>query len=200
MAISFNIFEATRQAFNLAGFQLAIGSKEQPINIDNSSIEVFETAEAIGNSIFDTPIFETIAIKHPTSGELIYFDDAPMIEVGLKKHIVKSVVTGRLGTVKESTGKDDYKIKIRGILVNHLGEAPPHDKAEALRSLLFPDVALEVESKLLQALNIFNIVVEDFKLIPSEQYTNIIPYEFSCISDEPVELSSQNHVNIAQFS
>lgn len=199
MSFKVNIFELTRQIFGINGYQIAIGSKEQPVTIDNNQIEVFETAESIGQSIFDTPIFETIAIKHPLNSVLTYFEDAPMIEVGLRKMIVKSVVTNRPGTVKEFTNVDDYQIKVKGVLVNHLGEGPPHDKIEALKNILYPSVALEVESKLLQSLDVFNIVVIDFKFIPSSNYTNVVPFEFSCISDNPIELNVQEVKHTAQF-
>lgn len=186
--IRVNIFELTRQAFGLAGYTPYIDVNQKPVEIDNSEVDVFPDVESIGQSVFDTPIFESIAIKSPVDGELFYFEDAPVISVGRRKKVVRSSVTNLPGSVKEYINNDDHVIKVKGVLVNHEGYDQPFDKMEALNAILDPGVALEVESKLLQSLNIFNVVVKSYKMDASDAYSNVQKYEFECWSDSPIEL------------
>lgn len=184
-----NIFELTRQIFGItANVYTGINLNQQLAKYDASKIAVIEPGASIGTSVLDTPIFETLAIKHPLTGEMIYFEDAPLMEVSCKIDIVKSKVNKRPGTVKEYITRDDYRVGIKGLLVNHTGEDLPHDKMRDLNELLIQGVAVEVESRLLNALGIYNLVVEDFKFNPNGNYTNVAPYTWMAVSDDPIEL------------
>lgn len=184
-----NIFELTRQVFGITGkINTNINFNAKPIVYDQQQIAVIEDANYIGTSVLDTPIFETLAIKHPETGELIYFEDAPLMEISLKKNIVKSEVNKRPGTVKEYINRDDYQVGIKGLLCNHTGAGLPHDKMQALNEILVAGVALEIESILLNALGIYNLVVEDFKFMPNQDFANVAPYTWRAISDDPIEL------------
>lgn len=188
MAINVNIFELTRQAFNISGFTPILSGNQQSVVVDNSQIQVYDVPQSIGSSILGTPIFESIAFQIPDSSEMYYFDHAPMVQVKLRKNIVKSEITNRPGTVKEYINIDDYRVKIQGLLVNHNGDDAPFEAIEILKQIVAPGVALRVESKLLQIFGIYNLVVGEFDFKPLTKYPNTMGYEFDCLSDEPIEL------------
>lgn len=184
-----NLFELTRQIFGItAKVDTTINFNERPVVYDVNQIKTVDAALSIGTSPLNTPIIETIAIKHPISGEMVYFADAPLIEVSLRKNIVKSEVNKRPGTVKEYINRDDYQIGIKGLLCNQDSAELPHDRMRELAEILVEGVALEVESRLLNSLSIYNIVIEDFRFQPNQDYTNIAPYTVRAISDAPIEL------------
>lgn len=190
MALNYNIYELTRQAFGIKGYTPILNSgTNAAVKFEGTEITVVESVEAIGSSIFGTPIFESIGLVHPTTGETIYFEDAPLVSLSVSKQIIRSEVTNRPGSVKEYINLDDYQIKIVGLLCNHDGIALPFEKIEDLNNLLTPGVALEVESKLLNACGIFNVVVRNHEFKATGKFTNVMPYEINLWSDHPIELS-----------
>lgn len=189
MAIKFNIYELTRQVFGINGYSPILSPGTNAAIKYDTNLEVIDSVEGIGTSIFGTSIFESIALIDPETREPIYFEDAPLVSVSQKKNIIKSEVTNRPGSVKEYISLDDYEIKIIGLLCNHNGNALPFDKIEDLNNLLKSNQALEVESKLLNACGIFNIVVNNFEFKATGKFINVMPYEISAWSDNPIELS-----------
>ena len=189
MAIKFNIYELTRQVFGINGYSpILTPGTNSPIKYD-ANLEVIDSVEGIGSSVFNTTIFESIAIIDPTTNESIYFEDAPLISVTQRKNIIRSEVTNRPGSVKEYISMDDYEIKIIGLLCNHAGNALPFDKIEDLNNLLKSNQTLEIESRLLNACGIFNIVINSFDFKATGKFINVMPYEISAWSDNPIELS-----------
>lgn len=189
MAIKFNLYELTRQVFNINGYSPILSSGTNAAIKYDSNLEVIDSVEGIGTSIFGTTIFESIALIDPETGEPIYFEDAPLVSVSQRKNIIRSEVTNRPGSVKEYISLDDYEIKIMGLLCNHDGNALPFDKIEDLNNLLKSNQALEIESKLLNACGVFNIVVNNYEFKATGKFINVMPYEISAWSDNPIELS-----------
>jgi hypothetical protein len=101
--------------------------------------------------------------------------------------IVKTQIQGRSGTVKEYISKDDYVITINGIISGQNGQYP-ETEALALQRIADAPVAIPVVSRFLNALEIFNIVVEDYSMPQTAGGISKQDFTLNCISDDPLEL------------
>lgn len=103
----------------------------------------------------------------------------------------KTTVSGGYGSVKETYGFDDWQIKIRGFCLADSGH-PTAKSALAQQDLLnqWADLtdAIKVDGELFDNKGISYLVIEDikWKSIPGQPW--VIPFELSCVSDEPIEL------------
>lgn len=184
-----NGFELTRQVFGINGFVPILGNPSSDIQL-SGDIETIEVADAIATSVFGTPIFESITLIDPNdTSQRLEFDDAPMISVNKANIIVKTNVQGRSGSVKEFITESDYSITVRGILVNHNAEDLPYDRINRLNRFAKITQALQVESRLLNALDIHNLVIDRVQYSDNGNYSNVQPYQLSCTSDLPIELT-----------
>jgi len=123
----------------------------------------------------------------------MYFDTV-LFNVTQSKNIVKTALQGRNGTIKEYISDGDYVIDIRAAVVSP-GREYPEDAVRNLVGLLQLPQALEIVSPLLQLFEVFSVVVEDYKLVSQEGFTNTQLVEINCISDSPVELISDDTTN-----
>lgn len=101
--------------------------------------------------------------------------------------IVKTQIQGRSGTVKEYISKDDYVITINGIISGKNGQYP-ETEALALQRIADAPVAIPVVSRFLNALEIFNIVVEDYSMPQTAGGISKQEFTINSISDDPLEL------------
>lgn len=101
--------------------------------------------------------------------------------------IVKTQIQGRNGTVKEYISKDDYVITINGIISGQNGQYP-ETEALALQRIADAPVAIPVVSRFLNALEIFNIVVEDYSMPQTAGGISKQEFTINSISDDPLEL------------
>lgn len=170
-----NLVELSRQVF---------GVNAQPLS-KYPEIDVRDEAEPIASSLFGTPIFETLS--YLVNGENIQFGDSPIITVNKVKNIVKTKVQGRSGTVKEFISDGDYNVTIRGILSNDNSDDKPYDLISQLNNLANINEAIEIQSRFLNKLGIFSIVIEQVQYMNSK-YVNFQPYQLICSSDIPIEL------------
>lgn len=191
MDFRINTFELVRQVFGYTGIKLKfLRTKEIKYN---EEIEVYEIEEHTITSALGTPIFDFIKFKAGEDSEGIEYEgldlvDAPLIDISRQKKIVESSIQGRKGSVKEKITTQDFKVRIRGLLVNHDGEDPPYDKMEALNDLIEVDESLEVESRLFELLGIYNLVITGHDFPALEGVSNVQPFVLTCTSDEPLEL------------
>lgn len=139
--------------------------------------------ENYGLSMLGTPVYSYIRLK--SVEREIYLSEVILV-VAQQKHIVKTPLVGRNGTVKEIINEGDYAISIEAKLV---GPKNALDRGQIanLIELLKTNEALEVESPFLQLFDITDIVVEDYYL-PEGGNLNEQPFRISAISDEPYEL------------
>lgn len=138
-------------------------------------------------SVFGTPIFDVIEFKSGGVVTLV-LKDAPLVTITRAKNIVRTQVQGRDGTIKEIISNDDYKINVKGLLVNTDSNKRPIDQLEQLNNLLNSNTTHKVSSRLLSKLGITDLVVTDFEFPSYEGYVNVIPYSFNALSDDPAEL------------
>ncbi|WP_166964601.1 DUF6046 domain-containing protein [Yeosuana marina] len=103
------------------------------------------------------------------------------------KNITKTNVLGSNGTVKEIYGFDDWQIRIRGLCL----DTPNLSAYEQHKQLLkWEEIAdsIEVIGALFKDKSIYRLTIEDFDFKQPQGKQNVIPFEITASSDEPLEL------------
>ncbi|MFY0714129.1 hypothetical protein J1D01_10660 [Seonamhaeicola sp. NFXS20] len=103
------------------------------------------------------------------------------------KNITKTNVLGSNGTVKEIYGFDDWQIRIRGLCL----DTPEMSAYEQhLQLLKWEEIAdsIEVIGTLFKDKSIYRITADDFDFKLAQGKQNVIPFEITASSDEPLEL------------
>lgn len=103
------------------------------------------------------------------------------------KNITKTNVLGSNGTVKEIYGFDDWQVRIRGLCL----DTPQMSAYEQHKQLLkWEEIAdsIEVVGELFKDKSIYRLTVEDFDFKQPQGKQNVIPFEITASSDEPLEL------------
>lgn len=159
--------------------------------IEHFNVEADDTAKL---SWLGTPVFSDLIIKESDTGQGIYFDTV-LFDVEMQKHIVKTAIQGRKGTVKEYISDGDYSITIRGAIVNPGNRNYPSGDVGAFTALMQLPQALYVVSPLLQLFEINTIVVESYRLLQKPGFQNMQLFEIDAISDEPLESFITNGLN-----
>ena len=91
------------------------------------------------------------------------------------------------GTVKERWSRDDYSIKVTGVLMGHDMRVFPKDDFERLRDILIKAKRWTVYCEPLQLLGINHVVVESMSF-PFSKGENVQAYEINLLSDFPFNL------------
>lgn len=165
------------------------------------SLEVEEDVEAKKMSWMGTPIMFPVLFKGGTyrfynaKSEIVEktlkdFDLPPTTVVDFRraKNITKTNVLGNNGTVKEIYGFDDWQIRIRGLCLD-----TPTIKAYDIQSelLKWEQVvdSIEVEGDLFLDKEIYRLTIEDIDFRQPQGKHNVIPFEITASSDEPIEIA-----------
>jgi len=122
----------------------------------------------------------------------------PMISISSKNNIVKRTVSKsgddikRQGTVKERWSRDDYEIKITGVLIGSIlrgdvGQCYPKEDFLKLKELLESRRVWGVQCEPLQLLGINKIVVENMSF-PFTKGENVQAYDIAVSSDFDFDL------------
>jgi hypothetical protein len=120
--------------------------------------------------------------------------DTVLIDVSQEKQIIKTNIQGVSGTVKEYISKGDYQIKVRGALVEENGRRYPEEQVSQLREYLEVEASIGIASRFLNDIfGVNEIVVEGFSFPQVEGFQNTQFFEFSAISDDPIELTVLNN-------
>lgn len=150
------------------------------------------------NGVFGQPLFDTFQFLATTFDDLegkrieiaapVILDNV-LIEVNQDKNIVKTIVQGANGNVKEFINRDDYEINLTGLIVGKTAHQPP-DIAfmNSLDALLNAPVTLPVTSNFLDFLKINSIVVKSFKFGQIEGTRNARIFSAVLWSDTPYEI------------
>lgn len=196
-----NIPELLRQITGVQGVSLQQLVDKRPIEYEND-IELIEEPEYVElSSVLGTPIIESLRVKNPDTDEWLEFEDAPaIVSVNLEKNIVRNQISGKTGTVKEYTNTGDYVITIRGLIVKPKSMDRDFERIDKLHQLERINDALEVESRLLNTLGINNIVIQSIEHPGSEDYTNVYPFIWNCLSDFDYDLNQDQQRQVNSFS
>ncbi len=129
-----------------------------------------------------TPLFM------PCKLDDIWLPNEPLITVSGQNTIVKTVLTGVKGSVKELINTDDYTIRIQGIIVNEYGDDLPEDMIRRIRTICEKRESISVNNRLLTLFDIHQVAIESFSFPGIEGQQNCQAYDITCISDWPLEL------------
>ncbi len=124
----------------------------------------------------------------PTKLDDLWLPNEPLVTINGQNTIVKTVLVGIKGTVKELIGSDDYSIKIQGIIINEKDDDYPETELRALRTILEKRDSVKVFNRLLTFFGIDQVAIEGYSFPGIEGYQHMQPYEITCISDWPLDL------------
>lgn len=128
-------------------------------------------------------------LKNSENGQTFRIDTV-LMDVSATKQIIKTNIQGVRGSVKEYISLGDYNIKFRGALVDENGRRYPEEQALQLREYLEAETTIGIASRFLNDIfKIDNIVVEDFNFPQVEGFQNMCFFEFTAVSDDPIELT-----------
>lgn len=119
--------------------------------------------------------------------------DTVLIDVSQQKQIIKTPIQGVSGTVKEYISMGDYQVKVRGALVDQSAQRYPQEQAQQLREFLEVEDSIGIASRFLNDIfEVHKLVIESFSFPQVEGFQNVQLFEFSAISDDPIELTVIN--------
>lgn len=182
-----------KQVFGIDGYLPSLPGQDEENPNDGivakyqSPIKVFELDSASEKSIFGTPIYDVIEFKDGDTTKL-KLSDAPLVTLNRAKKIVQTPLQGEDDDVIEIISNSNWKISVKGLLVNSDSRKKPFDKYQSLLAMLNENVSQKVVSRLFAKSGITDLVITDWDFPPLEGYTNVIPYVFNAISDKPREL------------
>ena len=121
--------------------------------------------------------------------------DTVLIDVSQQKQIIKTPIQGVNGTVKEYISMGDYQVKVRGALVDQSAQRYPQEQAQQLREFLEVEDSIGIASRFLNdVFEVQKLVIESFSFPQVEGFQNVQLFEFSAISDDPIELTVINNL------
>ena len=163
---------------------------------------VTEAAKYDRMSQYGTPVIGTFwAVSgdlpykiYNTEGKLIEkeFSDfefplATIVDFSRPKNIVKTNTIGSGGTVKEIFGFGDWKINIRGLLLDdssRTGQKTAKEQRYMLERIHEIAGSIKLKGKIFEERYISRIAIEDFSTTPVQGKPGMLQYEMECSSDE----------------
>jgi len=151
---------------------------------------------------FGLPIFDTLTFSGDgEAGELTYtnFDDETitvdplrmdivLLTVNQPKHIVRTPISGRNGSVKEYISDDDYTINIKGVFLGEYTDVEDRANKLALIDYCKANIAINCSSGYLQDFDINSLVINDYTFTQVEGERSKTMFELKCYSDTPFEI------------
>lgn len=179
-----DIIQLYQQAFGYVGrpYKKIDGVVSVDVDETNEEIPVYADAVYDGMSVFGTPLFMPCKL-----GDYM-LPNEPIITINGQNTIIKTILTGIKGSVKELINSDDYVIKIQGIIINEDSDDYPEDEVRKLRKVLESKDVVDISNRLLTLFDIQQVAIESFVLTGIEGNQNCQAYEIACISDWPVDL------------
>lgn len=138
-------------------------------------------------SLLGTPVFCQLKLSDINDENLITIDTV-LIDISQTKNIVKTIVQGRKGTVKEYISLGDYQVTIRGAIVGKDMWKYPQSDVALLKRILEIEKEIKCISEYLQIFGIYNLAVESYRFPQREGFQNMQLFEITASQDEPIEL------------
>jgi hypothetical protein len=177
-ALVYDLNQLYRQTFGGRPYVIQ-GFNEQVTQIKGSPL----VGEYLGKEIWLPVKFVNLNAAEFGQSELLL--PHTVIEIDLKKTIIKTPLAERRGTVKELYSIDDYVISLKGFLIDD-GRVWPEKELELLNKLWKLNEAIEFDNALS---NVFlegdtRVVIEDLKLPAVENgVKHIRPFSMKLESD-----------------
>lgn len=113
----------------------------------------------------------------------------PMIEIRGAKNIVTTPIDGMDGTFKELFSIGDYRVTIRGIVIQEDGtDNYPDVEVRAIRDLCESKTDLRISNQLTTIFGITNVVIVDYEFGVIEGANGTQPYVINCLSDKDIDI------------
>ena len=168
---------------------------KQPKDNPYTQIPPAEVDRVIATSKLGTSVYTNLEIQggsYTINGRTFTYPslkvDTVIMTVNDSKHIVKTQISQRKGTVKEYISDGDSMINIKIIFTGANGNTFPIDDVAAMEKILKAPVPLKVNSWWLQAQDIDTIVIENASKPQKEGFYSSQLYDINASSDLPVEL------------
>lgn len=178
----------------------------RPISINDgkqtigySGIKVIDEIKAEQMSWLGTPIVFPIKFKagkynvYDASGKItekeyseFMLPSATLVEFSRAKNITRTEVLGSNGTVKEIFGFDDWQIRMRGVCLPE-PERSELDQKDTLLKWEQVAASIEIDGALFDEKDIYRIAITDIQFSQIQAKPEVIPFEITAISDEPIE-------------
>jgi len=139
-----------------------------------------------------TPVWSDVRLFPQGREDLIL--ETVLCTVSQRKNIVTTSIPGRKGTIKEYISLGDYEINIKGAIVGQDKGIFPGQTVRDLLLVLIEDQAIKIVSDFLRIFDVYTIVVMDYSFPQQEGFQNMQLFEFNALSDDPVELVSEEDV------
>ena len=160
--------------------------------IDKSTITQ-DTPLYIGS--LGTPVFADLDISNGSyvdnQGRTVDYPgiviDAVLMDVNRPNIIVKDQPQGLNGTIKEFISADDWQINVKGVLIGG-NNIYPTKAVNDLYTVLSAQLELQVNSWFLSQFGISHMIITGFKFPQTAGYYGQQLFEFSAISDIPVNI------------
>lgn len=180
-----NISQLYLQVFGVFGKRMPQFETEARVEEarSNGSIDTFSAKEqSERNSIFGTPIFMPCKIDD------YWLPNEPLITITGGKNIVKTVVAGLEGTVKEEISTNDKLIVIKGIITNDDSDDYPEADVSKIREFCDASGSRKIVSPICRIFSIHEIAIESYNIFAIEGHQSQQAYQINAWSDRPVEL------------
>jgi len=192
-------------AIKTTAFQAVISPVVGPNNSLNNLSPVYANAPYDDDytngklmGAFNIPVFDLITFKAPINftdpnGKNWVLQDLEiltcLIEVNQDRHIIKTAIQGRNGTIKEYISDDDYYIKINGLLASNYQDIFPQKEMASMMQYCTIPTNFQVTSPLLNRyFNVTNIVIQDYHFYQIEGDRSNIGFEITAISEPSYEI------------
>lgn len=128
----------------------------------------------------------------------IELPNSPLIKVGRKKKIISTEVAGRDHPFLELINNGSFDVSITGFLVEQRSSSSgnavmvydryPEELTRQIDELVDRRQSVSVECELLSWFNINRLVIKSAEWDFTNQYSDAVPFQLKCMSDEPTEL------------
>lgn len=191
---SFNLVDLYQKAFGIKGVRFNVSASQSVESANNTYFDIPGVESRLlvpgqSLSVLGTPIYEHFTFSYTEKGKTrsITLPDWPLMSVSAHKNILCTPIKGLPGTVKEFINFDDYKISIRGMLINYESNDYPEQLVHDLHDFFKINDQLVITSPILNnQLDVDAVVMESIDFPALEGFPNVQPYQIDMISDAPV--------------
>ena len=188
-----NINDLMKSAFGvITHFPVYIIGDSQPA-VKTDTPDAFSTDGAYLFDRFGFDIAEAnLSFKNGAEAGKWYLPDATVVDTGVSKNIVQTIMAGRKGSVKELISEGDYMFTFRGFIIGQTNGKHdidfPREARRQMKQVWAVNKSLRVYSRLINDLDVNRVVVLDLRFPPMEGYENVQPYVLTCLSDDDIVL------------
>lgn len=117
--------------------------------------------------------------------------DFTVVSLSRPKNVVVTPLAGSDNNVVELINKSNWELRFFGFILDSDKDQYPLEKVQELNELYSHNTSAPVASKLLNGLGIFEVVFTNLSIDPVDGNSNLVKYELTAMSVEPIELLIQ---------